>query len=82
MARVSVHDQGPGLTLEQKEQVWDRFYQTAPASYRGIGGLGLGLYIARTIIVQHQGQVGVESGPDQGSIFWFTLPLADRPVEE
>ncbi len=82
MARVSVCDQGPGLTAEQQEQIWDRFYQTQPASYRSSGGgLGLGLYIVRTIIAQHQGQVGVESSPGQGATFWFLLPLTDEPGE-
>jgi PAS domain S-box-containing protein len=81
MARVSVCDQGPGLTLEQQRRVWDRFYQAkATASQGSDGGLGLGLYIARTIIGQHQGQVGVESCPGQGATFWFLLPLADEPT--
>jgi PAS domain S-box-containing protein len=82
MARVSVRDHGPGLTLEQQQRVWDRFYQAETARHQGSdGGLGLGLYIVRTIIAQHQGQVGVESGPGQGANFWFLLPLADEPVQ-
>ena len=76
-ARVSVRDQGPGLTAEQQHRVWERFYQVAaPGRHGPDGGLGLGLAIARTIIEQHQGQVGVQSAPGQGSTFWFTLPLA------
>ena len=82
MARVSVRDQGPGLTLEDQQRVWDRFYQAEQAEaarQRGFDvGLGLGLYIARTIIAQHQGQVGVKSRPGQGATFWFMLPLADE----
>jgi PAS domain S-box-containing protein len=81
MARVSVRDQGSGLTLEQQQLVWDRFYQAETARQQGSdGGLGLGLYIVRTIIAQHQGQVGVESRPGQGATFWFMLPLADGPI--
>ncbi len=76
-ARVSVRDQGPGLTAEQQQRVWERFYQVAAPGRQGPdGGLGLGLAIARAIVEQHQGQVGVESAPGQGSTFWFTLPLA------
>ncbi|HYL43079.1 MAG TPA: PAS domain S-box protein [Ktedonobacteraceae bacterium] len=77
VARVSVHDQGPGLTLEQQQRVWERFYQATPGDQAGDGGLGLGLAIAKSIIEQHHGQVGVESVPGLGSTFWFTVPLAD-----
>jgi len=75
---VSVRDQGPGLTEEQQQRVWERFYQVAAPGHHGPDrGLGLGLAIAKTIIEQHQGQVGVESAPGRGSTFWFSLPLAD-----
>jgi len=82
MARVSVRDQGPGLTAEEQQHIWDRFYQIESASAPGAHreGLGLGLHIVRTIIAQHQGQVGVESRPGQGSTFWFMLPLADEAI--
>jgi len=46
------------------------------------GGLGLGLAIAKVIIEQHQGQVGVESAPGRGSTFWFTVPLADGLITD
>ena len=83
MARVSVCDRGPGLTAEQQQQIWQRFYQAATPRYYGMdGGLGLGLPIAKAIIEQHRGQVGVESILDQGSTFWFTLQLANRDEKE
>jgi signal transduction histidine kinase len=76
LAWVSVRDQGPGLMLEQQQRVWERFYQAAAPGQQGpAGGLGLGLAIARAIIEQHHGHVGVESAPGDGSTFWFTLPL-------
>jgi len=81
-ARVSVRDQGMGLAPEQQQRVWERFYQVAAPGRQGPdGGLGLGLAIARAIVEQHQGQVGVESAPGQGSTFWFTLPLANEPIQ-
>jgi len=77
-ARVWVHDEGPGLPLDEQERIWERF-QRAPGievqSGSGVG-LGLGLHVSRTIIELHHGQVGVQSAPGQGSTFWFSLPLA------
>jgi PAS domain S-box-containing protein len=80
VARVSVCDQGPGLTPEQQQRVWERFYQVAAPGLQGPdGGLGLGLAIARVIIEQHHGQVGVESAPGRGSTFWFSMPIEVSP---
>ena len=78
MARVSVHDEGPGLSPTEQQAIWERFYQVDRIKMQsGYGtGLGLGLHICQTIIKQHQGQVGVQSSPGEGSTFWFTLPLA------
>lgn len=78
-ARVWVRDQGIGLSKDEQELVWDRFYRSdAARRYSGsAAGMGLGLAICRGIIEQHNGRVGVESAPGQGSTFWFTLPLAE-----
>jgi len=78
IARVSVHDEGPGLSPTEQQAIWERFYQVDRIKMQtGYGtGLGLGLHICQTIIKQHQGQVGVQSSPGEGSTFWFTLPLA------
>lgn len=76
-ARVAVRDQGPGLTPQQIEHVWDRFHRVPGVRQQsGSGaGLGLGLHISRTIVEHHGGEVGIESVPKHGSTFWFTLPL-------
>jgi PAS domain S-box-containing protein len=75
--RIEVRDQGPGLTPEQRERLFERFYRVPDIEVMsGSGvGLGLGLYISKTIVEQHGGVVGVESAPGRGSVFWFTLPL-------
>ena len=77
-ARVWVRDQGPGLPPEEQVWIWERFHRVQGIKVQSSNevGLGLGLHICRTIIERHQGQVGVESAPGQGSTFWFTLPLA------
>ena len=77
-ARVWVRDQGPGLPPEEQARIWERFHRVKGIEVQSDAGvgLGLGLYICRTIIERHQGQAGVESAPGQGSTFWFTLPLA------
>ncbi len=77
--RVSVCDEGPGLSPEQQTRVWERFYRVPDIEVKtGSGvGLGLGLHISRMIIERQRGQVGIESEPGKGSIFWFTLPLAE-----
>lgn len=78
-----VRDEGPGLPPGEQERIWDRFYRVAGIEHRhgSSMGLGLGLYISRTIVERHGGQVGVESVPDEGATFWFTLPLSSPPVE-
>src|SRR5262249_36522108 len=80
-ARVAVRDEGPGLPPEEQDLVWERFHQVEAGgeqSHSGThagAGLGLGLYISKTIIERHGGEVGVLSSPGKGSTFWFTLPL-------
>jgi signal transduction histidine kinase len=78
-AVVRVQDQGPGLSREELEHIWERFYRVPGVEVQQeqemSGGLGLGLSICRGIVQQHGGQVGVESAPGKGSTFWFTLPL-------
>ena len=82
--RVSVRDEGPGLTPSEQEQVWEQYFRVQGITkQRGFSmGLGLGLYICKVIIEQHLGEVGVESTKGVGSTFWFTLLLAenDHPV--
>ncbi len=79
-ARVSVRDQGPGLSPEQQEHIWDRFHRVPGVEVQnGSGvGLGLGLYISRSLVQRQGGQVGVDSTPGAGSTFWFTLPLTSE----
>jgi PAS domain S-box-containing protein len=75
--RVWVQDQGPGLTRQQQEQIWQRLYQVSqtPVQNGWKVGLGLGLYLCQQLIHRQQGEVGIESIPGEGATFWFTLPV-------
>jgi PAS domain S-box-containing protein len=77
IAHVAVRDEGPGLPPEEHERIWQRFYRAPGIEVQsGSGvGLGVGLHLCRTIIEQHDGQVGVESSVGKGSTFWFALPI-------
>jgi len=73
MARVSVRDEGPGIPAADQHRIFERFERATPGHQ--ISGLGLGLYISKQIVVQHGGQIFVESAPGQGAEFGFLLPL-------
>jgi signal transduction histidine kinase len=81
MAQVTVRDSGPGLPESEQKRIWDRFAR-AEATERRKGGLGLGLFITRSIIGLHGGQTWVESEPGAGCAFSFTLPLFALPASE
>jgi signal transduction histidine kinase len=76
-ARVWVRDEGPGLSPQDQQRVWQRYFQGEGAHNRDVKSvnLGLGLHLCRLLIEQHHGRIGVESQVGQGSTFWFTLPL-------
>ncbi|MFP5342570.1 MAG: sensor histidine kinase [Candidatus Limnocylindria bacterium] len=73
--RLAVADEGPGLTLEQRERVFERFYRVDPARSRALGGSGIGLAIGRALIDAMGGRIWVDSGgPGRGSTFQIELP--------
>src|SRR5690606_4432896 len=74
--RISVSDQGVGLRPGQQEMIFDRFYRVDNALTRETQGVGLGLYIVRSIIEAHGGRIWAESEPGQGTTFTFELPLS------
>jgi PAS domain S-box-containing protein len=71
---VRVIDEGIGIPLTEQGRIFDAFYRVDDRSTRTTGGAGLGLFLARAIVEAHQGHLGVESEPGQGSIFSITLP--------
>ncbi|MFT4088227.1 MAG: HAMP domain-containing sensor histidine kinase [Gordonia sp. (in: high G+C Gram-positive bacteria)] len=77
--RVAVVDTGPGLSEDDAEHVFERFYRGDSSRHREVSstGSGLGLSIVAALVVAHGGQVGVDSAPGAGAAFWFRMPLID-----
>ena len=73
--RFWVHDNGPGISADQLERVFDRFWRAGHKA-----GAGLGLAVAKGIVEAHGGQMGVTSDPAAGTLFFFTLPLQTETV--
>jgi PAS domain S-box-containing protein len=70
---VSVSDEGIGMTPEEMDHLFERFYRADTVS---TGGTGLGLAICKLIVEGHSGEIRAESKPGEGSTFTFTVPLA------
>ena len=74
---ISVADDGPGLTAEEAERVFDRFYQGDASRSRRIGGSGLGLSIAKAIVDSHGGSIDLDTAPGEGCRFTVRLPTGE-----
>ena len=74
LVSISVTDQGEGLSPEDQERVFERFYRVDSARSRHTGGTGLGLSIVKHVASNHGGEVTLWSQPGQGSTFTLRLP--------
>ena len=79
--RISVSDDGRGLTVEQQAHVFERLYQVPGAAPSAREGLGLGLYICKELVERHGGTIQIVSEIGVGSTFSFTLPVDGGPVD-
>ena len=77
-AHVLIMDRGPGLTEHDEPHIFDRYYRGGDTGRTF--GLGIGLAIAKGIIEQHQGSIGLSNRDGGGAILTITLPLPDGPV--
>jgi signal transduction histidine kinase/CheY-like chemotaxis protein len=75
--RFAVRDSGIGIPLAQQPKIFQRFVQAEDDTQSRYGGNGLGLSITQRLVELMGGHIGFESKPDEGSLFWFTLPLVE-----
>jgi two-component system OmpR family sensor kinase len=78
-ALIEVADEGPGMTVEQAERAFERFYRADQSRSRASGGVGLGLSIVSAVTEAHGGAVTVETTPGRGTTFRVRLPLNGAP---
>ncbi|HVT42547.1 MAG TPA: ATP-binding protein [Acidimicrobiales bacterium] len=78
-ARVEVADSGPGIELDKRDVVFERFAQIDESSTRRVGGTGLGLHIARELVALHGGTIGIDDAPEGGAMFVVELPVVAPP---
>jgi two-component system sensor histidine kinase KdpD len=70
--QIAVRDRGPGIPVEHRARIFERFYQADAAQHAA--GMGLGLFISREIVELHGGSITAEFPPDGGARFIITLP--------
>jgi two-component system sensor histidine kinase BarA len=75
LVKVSVEDEGIGIPREHHTHVFDKFWRSEDFATRHYPGSGLGLALCKRLVELMGGRIGFESEPDQGSTFFFTLPL-------
>jgi two-component system OmpR family sensor kinase len=73
---LDVADDGPGMSADQAQRVFERFYRADAARNRASGGTGLGLAIVAGLVAAHGGSVSVQTGPGEGADFQVKLPLS------
>ena len=82
MVLVEVSDDGPGISPEAKARLFDMFYTADNVRGDGRRGLGLGLYLCKSIINAHGGKIEVRDNPPHGTVFYFTLQAEEVMVHE
>lgn len=76
LVEVAVKDEGRGIKKEDQQKLFERYYRVKDQPST-ISGFGIGLYLCAEVINRHNGKIWVESEPDQGSTFYFSLPFSE-----
>jgi signal transduction histidine kinase len=74
--RIEVNDEGSGVPIDQRSNMFRRFVHLEGSNDRARQGAGLGLSVVKAIVEAQQGEVGITDLPEGGTSFWFTVPLA------
>lgn len=74
---VSITDQGIGIAEKDHKKIFERFYRVEGKDEKHFSGFGIGLYLAHSIIERHGGKLTIQSKPQKGSTFTFSIPLSD-----
>ena len=78
---VAVHNDGPVITREERELIFERFYRSPTSKHRAAGS-GIGLAVAKKLAIAHRGNLWVRSEPDTGTTFFLSLPALTRRGRE
>ncbi|MNT57719.1 Signal-transduction histidine kinase senX3 [compost metagenome] len=73
--KINVHDQGIGISKDDQERIFDRYYRVKDMNSRSIAGFGIGLYLSKEIIELHNGVIEVNTAKEGGTIFSVIIPM-------
>jgi two-component system, OmpR family, sensor histidine kinase VicK len=80
VALLSIRDRGVGIPVEKQEHVFEKFFRAQADTPGDVGGMGVGLFVAREIVTQHGGRIWFESTERQGTVFHVELPVCGPPA--
>ena len=81
-AEIRVKDTGPGIADDEKEKIFDRFYQVSSSDTRDHEGSGIGLALTKELVELYRGEIHVDSEPGKGSTFTVKLPVSREHFRE
>jgi len=73
--KINVQDQGIGISREDQERIFERYYRVKDINSRSTSGFGIGLYLCKEIIELHNGTIEVQSSKNESTVFSFVLPI-------
>jgi len=80
--KILISSKGTAISKEEQSHLFEKFYRTEEAKKIKPEGMGLGLYIAKVIIEEAGGKVGLGSADSEEVVFWFTIPLKEAMINK